>query len=62
MVGDGRVVFLDELHAHDPGDAMLLTQVILAVTAAGAPLPATSTAHLTGRCPTPVSTTWRCRW
>lgn len=53
LIGDARVVFLDELHAHDPGDAMLLTRVIQAVTAAGAPLLATSNYPPDGLLPDP---------
>jgi cell division protein ZapE len=37
-----RLLFLDELHAHDPGDAMLLSRVLLALPKRGAVLVATS--------------------
>lgn len=47
------MVFLDELHAHDPGDARMLTQVILAVTVAGEPLLATSNYPPDGLLPDP---------
>ena len=42
VVGGARLVFLDELHAHDPGDAMILSRLLLALPAHGAMLVATS--------------------
>ncbi len=42
LLGGMRLVFLDELHAHDPGDAMLLSRVVRALPAHGALLVATS--------------------
>ena len=42
VVGGARLVFLDELHAHDPGDAMILSRLLLALPEHGATLVATS--------------------
>lgn len=49
-----RVVFLDELHAHDPGDAMLLTRVVQATVDAHAVLVTTSNYPPTGLLPSPA--------
>jgi cell division protein ZapE len=48
-----RLVFLDELHAHDPGDAMLLTRVVRALPGHGAVLVATSNYPPRGLLPDP---------
>lgn len=53
LVGGARVVLLDELHAHDPGDAMLLARVVRAVTGSGAVLLATSNYPPEGLLPSP---------
>ena len=57
-----RLLFLDELHAHDPGDAMLLSRLVRSLPARGAVLVATPTTRLRGCCPTRVTTHWSCRW
>ena len=51
VVGGARLVFLDELHAHDPGDAMILSRLLLALPAHGAILVATSNYPPTGLLP-----------
>lgn len=53
LVGAQRVVMLDELHAHEPGDAVLLARVVRAVTDAGAVLLATSNYPPAGLLPDP---------
>lgn len=42
VVGEARALYLDELHAHDPGDAMLLSRLVRALPARGVVLLATS--------------------
>lgn len=42
MLAGVRLLFLDELHAHDPGDAMLLSRLVHALPSRGAVLVATS--------------------
>ena len=51
VIGGARLVFLDELHAHDPGDAMILSRLLLALPAHGAILVATSNYPPTGLLP-----------
>jgi len=53
LLGGSCVVFLDELHAHDPGDAMLLTRVVRATVDAHATLVATSNYPPAGLLPGP---------
>lgn len=53
LLGEARVVFLDELHAHDPGDAMLLARVVRATFDTGAVLVATSNYPPHGLLPDP---------
>lgn len=53
LLGGAQVVFLDELHAHDPGDAMLLTRVVRATFDAGSVLVATSNYPPHGLLPDP---------
>jgi cell division protein ZapE len=48
-----RLLFLDELHAHDPGDAMLLSRLVRALPARGAVLVATSNYPPQGLLPDP---------
>jgi cell division protein ZapE len=48
-----RLLFLDELHAHDPGDAMLLSRLVRARPARGAVLVATSNYPPQGLLPDP---------
>lgn len=48
-----QLLFLDELHAHDPGDAMLLSRLVLALPARGAVLVATSNYPPHGLLPDP---------
>ena len=48
-----RLLFLDELHAHDPGDAMLLSRLVLALVPRGAVLVATSNYPPPGLLPDP---------
>lgn len=48
-----RLLFLDELHAHDPGDAMLLSRLLLALPEHGAVLVATSNYPPRGLLPDP---------
>ena len=48
-----RLVFLDELHAHDPGDAMLLSRLVRALPRHGATLVATSNYPPAGLLPDP---------
>ena len=48
-----RLLFLDELHAHDPGDAMLLSRLVRALPAHGAVLVATSNYPPQGLLPDP---------
>ena len=48
-----RLLFLDELHAHDQGDAMLLSRLVLALPARGAVLVATSNYPPRGLLPDP---------
>ncbi len=48
-----RLLFLDELHAHDPGDAMLLSRLLLALPSSGAVLLATSNSPPHGLLPDP---------
>ena len=48
-----RLLFLDELHAHDPGDAMLLSRLVRALPAHGAVLVATSNYPPRGLLPDP---------
>lgn len=42
LLTEVRLLFLDELHAHDPGDAMLLSRLVRALPPRGAVLVATS--------------------
>jgi len=53
LLGDSRVLFLDELHAHDPGDAMLLSRLVRALPQRGVRLLATSNYAPTGLLPDP---------
>ena len=46
MLRGARLVFLDELHAHDPGDAMILSRILLALPVNGATLVATEVSDL----------------
>jgi len=48
-----RLLFLDELHAHDPGDAMLLSRLVHALASRGAVLVATSNYPPHGLLPDP---------
>lgn len=48
-----RLLFLDELHAHDPGDAMLLSRLVLALPQRGAVLVTTSNYPPQGLLPDP---------
>jgi len=49
-----RLLFLDELHAHDPGDAMLLFRLVRALPERGAVLVATSNYPPHGLLPDPL--------
>lgn len=49
-----RLLFLDELHAHDPGDAMLLSRLLRALQEKGAALVATSNYEPQGLLPNPL--------
>lgn len=53
VLGEARVLLLDELHAHDPGDAMLLSRLIRALPGHGARLVATSNYAPSGLLPDP---------
>ena len=53
VLGGARLVLLDELHAHDPGDAMILSRMLLALPEHGASLVATSNYPPTGLLPDP---------
>lgn len=53
LLADVRLLFLDELHAHDPGDAMLLSRLVRALPARGAVLVATSNYPPQGLLPDP---------
>lgn len=53
LLGDARVLFLDELHAHDPGDAMLLSRLLRALPERGVVLLATSNYAPSGLLPDP---------
>jgi len=48
-----RLLFLDEVHAHDPGDAMLLSRLVHALPSRGAVLVATSNYPPHGLLPDP---------
>ncbi|MFB7800482.1 cell division protein ZapE [Isoptericola sp. NPDC056134] len=48
-----RVLFLDELHAHDPGDAMILARLVREAVGHGIPLLATSNYPPDGLLPSP---------
>ncbi|MFE5339495.1 cell division protein ZapE [Isoptericola sp. NPDC056578] len=49
-----RVLFLDELHAHDPGDAMILSRLVREAVGRGIPLLATSNYPPDGLLPSPL--------
>lgn len=53
LLGDARALFLDELHAHDPGDAMLLSRLVRALPERGVVLLATSNYAPAGLLPDP---------
>lgn len=53
VLDGARLLFLDELHAHDPGDAMILSRMVLALPSHGAILVATSNYPPTGLLPDP---------
>lgn len=53
VLGDVGVLLLDELHAHEPGDAMLLSRLIRAMPAHGVRLVATSNYAPSGLLPDP---------
>ncbi|WP_309133453.1 cell division protein ZapE [Cellulomonas sp.] len=53
LLGDARVLFLDELHAHDPGDAMLLSRLVRGLPERDVLLLATSNYAPTGLLPDP---------
>lgn len=53
LLDGAQLLFLDELHAHDPGDAMILSRMLLALPAYGAVLVATSNYPPTGLLPDP---------
>jgi len=52
-LGDARVLFLDELHAHDPGDAMILSRLVRAAFARDVVVVATSNYAPQGLLPSP---------
>ncbi len=54
VLRDVRLLFLDELHAHDPGDAMLLSRLVGALLRGGAALVATSNYAPRGLLPHPL--------
>lgn len=53
LLAGARVLFLDELHAHDPGDAMLLSRLLRALPERGVVLLATSNYAPAGLLPDP---------
>jgi len=53
VVGGAEVLLLDELHAHDPGDAMLLSRLVRALPERGVRLLATSNYAPAGLLPDP---------
>lgn len=53
VVGGARVLFLDELHAHDPGDVVLLSRFLRALPPRGVRLVATSNHSPEGLLPDP---------
>lgn len=53
VLGDAHVLFLDELHAHDPGDAMILSRLLREAFARGTTLVATSNYAPDGLLPGP---------
>lgn len=53
VLAGARVLFLDELHAHDPGDAMLLSRLVRALPERGVRLLATSNYAPAGLLPDP---------
>jgi cell division protein ZapE len=53
VLGGARVLFLDELHAHDPGDAMILSRLLREAFARGITLVATSNYAPDGLLPGP---------
>lgn len=53
LLGPVRVLFLDELHAHDPGDAMILARLVRDAVGRGAVLLATSNYAPSGLLPSP---------
>jgi cell division protein ZapE len=54
VLGGARVLFLDELHAHDPGDAMILSRLVREAFARGVTLVATSNDAPRGLLPSPL--------
>ena len=54
MLDGVRVLFLDELHAHDPGDAMILSRLVREVIGRGGLLLATSNYPPHGLLPSPL--------
>ncbi len=54
VVGGAEVLLLDELHAHDPGDAMLLSRFLRALPGRGVRLVATSNYSPEGLLPDPL--------
>lgn len=54
LLGGVRLLFLDELHAHDPGDAMLLSRLLRALPDRNATLVATSNYPPRGLLPNPL--------
>lgn len=54
LLEEVRLLFLNELHAHDPGDAMLLSRLLRALPERGATLMATSNYPPRGLLPNPL--------